>query len=171
MAGRRISSLSAVAAVAGLWLLLAPASLGGRLSYVVVSQGTSMGSSLRYGDLAVMRHASTFEIGHVVAYEDPDLKGRVIIHRVLDRKDGRLVTKGDANDFIDSFRPAEVDVLGRMWTRIPRVGSLAIWLRVPGHAAVVTGLVVLMLIGFGPAREQPPREARSPPRVARPSGS
>ena len=142
----------------GAWLLLAPAELGGATRYAVVD-GTSMEPGLSRGDLVLVRAGGEPGIGHVVLYRDPELGVRVL-HRVSDVENGRLVLKGDANDFLDDARPRPSEVIGSYWFSIPRVGSILLWFAQPLHAALLAfGLTLLALAGGGAARTAPSREA------------
>ena len=103
------------------WLLFAPAGLGGATRYAVV-EGASMEPSLSRGDLVLVRGGHEPKIGDAVLYRDPVLGVRVL-HRVIAKEDGRLVLKGDANDFVDDARPVPSEVIGSYWFSIPRAGS------------------------------------------------
>jgi hypothetical protein len=99
-------------------------------------------------------------MGDVVLYRDPELGVRVL-HRVIGRERGRLVLKGDANDFVDDARPRPDHVTGSLWFSIPRAGSALLWLREPAHAALLAFVLTLVVLaGGGVAGPSPRKEVR-----------
>ena len=144
--------------VGAVWLLFAPAQLGGATRYAVV-EGASMEPGLSRGDLVLVRGGGDPEIGDAVLYRDPALGVR-ILHRVIAKDDGRLVLQGDANDFVDDARPRSSDVIGSYWFSIPSAGSVLLWLQQPLHAALLAFALTIFALAGGGARE-PAEEARS----------
>jgi signal peptidase I len=149
------------------WLLFAPAQLGGQVSYVVV-HGNSMSPGLGDGDLAVVRRADAYAAGDAVAYDSRELE-RVVLHRIVRTDDGRLVLKGDANEWTDPERPAGDDVLGRLWFSVPMAGTAVEWLGEPLHAAVLCALLVLACLGGTGATVHRRRRRRRPALDATPT--
>jgi signal peptidase I len=146
--------------VGAVWLLFGPAQLGGATRYAVV-EGASMEPGLSRGDLVLVRGGQDPEVGDAVLYRDPVLDVRVL-HRVIAKDEGRLVLRGDANDFVDDVRPLPSDVIGSYWFSIPRAGSVLLWLQQPLHAALLAfALTIVALAGGGPARAAPTDEAPS----------
>ena len=142
------TAVVAVVLLLGAWLLLAPADLGGATRYAVVD-GASMEPSLSRCDLVLVRAGGDPTVGDVVLYRDSEMDVRVL-HRVTDVENGRLVLKGDANDFLDDARPRPSEVIGSYWFSIPRVGSVLLWFAQPLHAALLAfGLTLLALAGGG----------------------
>ena len=108
--------------VAGLfWLNFAPTRLGGDSIYVVTS-GISMEPHFHTGDLAILRPASSYEVGEIVGYRSPHLG--IVLHRIIGEKGGDFLMKGDNNDFVDEYHPAPSDVVGRLWLHVSKVGHL-----------------------------------------------
>ena len=120
------------------WIALAPANLGGKVSYVVVN-GMSMEPGYHLGDLALMRRADTYQVGDVVTYHDADMQAHVI-HRIIGIDQGSYILKGDNNSWIDSYRPTNDEIIGKLWIHIPGLGKTFEWLRVPLHMALTVGL-------------------------------
>jgi signal peptidase I len=137
----------ALAAFAAAWASLAPSSLGGSTSYAVV-HGVSMEPRLHEGDLVLVRPASDYGVGDIVAYRNRDL-GAVVLHRIVGIHDGRYVFEGDNNGFVDSYRPQKSELVGRRWLRVPGAGRLVVWLRVPRNAALLAALAALLLVAGG----------------------
>jgi signal peptidase I len=151
--------LIAIVLLAGGWLLLAPASLGGATRYAIV-EGASMEPRLSRGDLVLVRAGHVPAVGDVVLYRDPVLGVRVL-HRVVRVENGRLVLQGDANDFVDDARPRPDDVDGAYWFSIPRAGSALVWLQRPLHATVLAFFLAIVALSGGFALRPAAREELS----------
>lgn len=150
---KTFASLLLIAAVGAGWWLVAPASLGGPVSYVVTS-GNSMEPSLHTDDLVIVREAPTYQKGDVAAYRTETVD-KVFLHRIVGTEGGRFLFKGDNNDFIDSEHPGPDQILGKKWLVIPQGGKAIEWLAQPMNAALVTGAVVLVLLaGAGGTRRR-----------------
>jgi signal peptidase I len=122
----RVVTRSAVAFVVATlgWLLLAPSALGGSAVYVT-THGISMQPRFHTGDLAVLRPASDYRVGNVVAY-DSKVMHTVVMHRIVAINDGRYTFKGDNNSWLDPEQPNRSQLLGKLAVRIPQGG---VWLR------------------------------------------
>ena len=131
--------------VVGLWLMLAPTQLGGRVSYVIIN-GNSMEPGMEKGDLAVVRRSGSYQVDEVVTYRHPEIGN--VIHRIVNWDGERFTLQGDNNDFLDSFHPAESDVIGELWFHVPRLGGLITHFKSPVYIA---GLLIVALVGFGSA--------------------
>jgi signal peptidase I len=151
-----------VAAVAVAWLYLAPTNVGGSTSYVVTS-GISMQPRFHSGDLAVLRPASDYKVGEIVAYHSPLLRVTVL-HRIVARDGNRYVFKGDNNNFLDPVRVSRSEVLGRLWVRVPHAGRLLAALHDPIVAAIIcTALGIFLFFGVKePGRRRKRRRKDTP---------
>lgn len=138
-----VSSVITVLLVALAWLALAPPQLGGQTSYVIVN-GNSMEPGMHRGDLAIVRQSSSYEPGDVVTYRHPQIGP--VIHRIIDRDGARYVFQGDNNDFIDSYHPAQQELIGKLWIHVPSVGS---WLARFHSPVYMAALLCLAFMGFG----------------------
>ncbi len=98
-------------------LLLRPQAAGGPAAYVTVDQ-TGLGSSLQPGDVAIVRRASSYNTGDLVAVQSRD--GPAIFGRVAGHEDGtyRVRFHSDA----DSVAVEEPYVIGRLWFNLGRLG-------------------------------------------------
>lgn len=139
------------------WVLLAPAQLGGSVTYVS-TYGNSMEPRIHSGDLVVTRPASSYGVGDSVAYQSATLDVTVL-HRVVSGTATAFVTKGDNNDWLDPDTPSAEQILGAEWFRIPQGG---IWLDRLTAPPVLFGLVlVAFLFGSAPqGRRQRGRDRR-----------
>lgn len=134
--------------VAGWFMFLRPASLGGPLSTVLVT-GVSMEPTIHDGDLVVTQAQDHYGIGDVVAF---DTGGAVVIHRIVGGSgDEGFIMQGDNNTAIDSWRPTTEDVIGKRWLRAPGLGVKVRQLQARPAllGALVGGLVAFA--GFAPA--------------------
>ena len=163
--------LAVAGAVAAWWFLMAPAFLGGPATYVMVS-GKSMLPTLRDGDLVVLHEQASYSPADVVAFRVPEGEpgeGAIVIHRIAggSPQEG-FVMQGDNKNSPDPWRPAEGDVLGKMWFHIPGAGRALAFLQAPLPLATLAGWAVMLLVALGgrPAHDRdapaPARGARSP---------
>jgi signal peptidase I len=140
---RMIVTGATIALVLSAWLAFGPRQLGGSVSYVI-THGISMQPKIHEGDLVIVRRASTYQHGDVVAYDSPTLR-QPVMHRIVDGGPRGWVTKGDNNDWLDSDRPTDADVLGKEWLHIPGAGKYLRQVTSPIGAAVMAVVVGLLL--------------------------
>jgi len=146
------------------WAALAPIQFGGQTAYVVVN-GNSMWPVLDWDDLVILRQASAYQVGDIVAYHDP--KVGPVIHRIIEQEADRFVFKGDHNDFIDPYHPTQAELIGKLWIRLPIVGRYIEKVRTPyilTFFAAVIGMITMTTIvtpSKGPKnkREQRPNHS------------
>jgi len=112
----------------------------------VVTYGDSMAPGLHPGDLAVVRRQPDYRPGDIVAYRSRSLD-ITILHRIVHIQDGRVVTRGDNNYWLDPDRPSAAELTGRLALRIPRMGAAVQWLRSPAAIAAVLLIVVALPAG------------------------
>jgi signal peptidase I len=149
-----------VLATLGLLLLVSvlPAVIGWQ-STVVLSG--SMRPALDPGDVAVVRPvpAAELEPGQVVLADDPDLPGRLRLHRIIAVEAGGLRLRGDANPAADGSLVDPSAVHGVGTVRLPMIGLPAVWADAGRSAPLVgtaVGLVVLLgLAGLYRAADAP----------------
>lgn len=102
---------SVVLILVAAWFLFAPTSVGGRMDYVTV-QGHSMEPTFHTSDLVLITRHRSYRVGEIIAYSAASMGGATVIHRIIGMADGRYITKGDNNDFVDQYRPSNADVRG-----------------------------------------------------------
>jgi signal peptidase I len=142
---RLLAGIAGLLLVAAGWFYLGPAQLGGTTSYAVIV-GNSMEPLLHRGDLAVARSQGSYRPGDVVLYDSPQL-GAKVLHRLVRIERGRYVLKGDNNGFVDSERPTEGRLVGKLALTVPAAGRVAAWVHRPAHAALLVGLATLLALG------------------------
>lgn len=137
----------------GVAALLWPATLGGKVHYVMVS-GTSMEPHMHTGDLVLVREQGSYEVGDAVAYRIPageTGEGSVVIHRITGGTATKgFETQGDNRDRIDTWRPTGADVLGKRQLLVGRAGTAVAQLRNPLPLAVLAGGFVFFSVAWRP---------------------
>ncbi len=134
-------------------VFLRPRSLGGSVTYVLVS-GESMEPTLHDGDLVIVRSRSSYEPGDIVAFR---VNGRIVIHRIVGpaaNNDG-FSTRGDNTTGTDPWQPTIDQVLGAAWVRVPSAAGVVIFLRDPIHLAALAAGIAVFLILVGPNKASP----------------
>lgn len=156
---RLVFSAVALALAVVAFLAFAPTQLGGQTSYIIVN-GNSMEPVYKRGDLVLVRDSDQYQVGDIVAYQHPDIGP--VIHRIIDVQDGLYLMQGDNNDWRDSYRPAQSDVLGEEWIHVPGVGAFLGRLRAPlPMAALAVVLGVLAVVSFSGSDDQKRQPGRA----------
>jgi signal peptidase I len=124
------------------WFFLAPVALGGSTTYVATS-GVSMQPRFHSGDLALVRSASDYGVGEIVAYHSRMLH-TIVLHRIVARDRDRYVFKGDNNSFLDPEHPTRSQLVGKLWLHLPGIGAT---LRTPRMGGLLAALAALLLAG------------------------
>lgn len=163
---RRLVWVLLGALVAAAWFTwLRPVALGGDASYVIV-QGHSMEPTYEDGDLVIVREASHYRQGDVIAFhaggtfDDPAR----VIHRIVgDAGGGAFKTQGDNRDRTDPWEPTPDDVIGRAVLHIPEAGSAVGLLTRPEAFAAMGGAAVVVGGERRRRRRRPSRTAHRPP--------
>jgi signal peptidase len=96
--------------------------LDGPVEYVVVA-GHSMDPHFASGDLVVVKRASQYHIGDVIAFKvpaGPNGTGGHVIHRIVGGSPSRgWITRGDNRNTNDPWRVQPSEILGRQWLHVP----------------------------------------------------
>lgn len=116
--------------VVGLWVLAAPATLGGATSFVIVD-GRSMEPTYASGDLVVARRADVYEVGDVITYDAPVGATFRVVHRIAAVTDDGYITQGDNRDDPDRWTVPFAAVHGSSVLHLPHGGTVATALRQP----------------------------------------
>ena len=142
--------LLTIGIVALWWVTLAPQTIGGPLTYAVVS-GTSMEPDFYSGDLIVAKEQAEYEVGDSVVYT---IYGGYIVHQIISESDEGFETQGVNNDTPDSWIVPRENVLGKFLIAVPSLGNSLVFLRTHPLAlgGFVAALAALLLIEFRPRR-------------------
>ena len=113
----------------------------------LVDRSDSMQPAIAAGDLLLTRLGppAAVRTGDVVTFADPGRGGRLITHRVTERRvqgdRWAFVTRGDANTASERWTVAGDGSVGRLVVRVPRAGFAVAWLTSP--------IPRLLLLGAG----------------------
>ncbi len=112
-----------------LFWTLRPVQIGGGNYYFIVTSG-SMKPLFDAGDFVVCSK-TTFEdveVGDIIAVRYPSEKNIIVTHRVIEKSEDFLETKGDACDAPDNFVTVPENVLAKFGNiRIPKLGYLIVF--------------------------------------------
>jgi signal peptidase I len=138
----------AVAVVLPVTIFLVSAWLNGWQLQAV--QSGSMAPTYPVGSMLVVGSidASQVKPGMAVVFEDPQITGRIVTHRVVGRAPGDTLqfwTQGDANATRDPFPVPARLVRGRVLWRVGYLGSLMTYLRWPRSFLLLVVLPGLLL--------------------------
>jgi signal peptidase I len=126
------------------FLAFAPTQLGGAVTNVIVD-GNSMEPGFFLGDLVLVRTEPVYRVGDAVIYQDPNM-GSFVFHRIIGTELDRFVLQGDNNSWLDSYRPAQDEIAGKLWIHIPKLGKAIEWARVPINMSLTAGLMGVVLM-------------------------
>jgi signal peptidase len=136
--------------VTTLIITLRPAQVGGGNYYFVISSG-SMEPTLNVGDWIVCAKTSfdNVQVDDIITVQHPNEK-TLITHRVIDKNENYLTTKGDTCDAPDNFIVYPENVLAKYTGfKIPKLGFLLYFCTrtLPGLIITfyVPGAVVIIL--------------------------
>ena len=97
----------------------------------------SMEDTLSVGDIVVIKEAKTYSKNDIVSFREGN---SVITHRIIDIADDGFITKGDANNAVDSEVVKQENVIGKEILIIPWIGYISIALKSP------VGLILVLSI-------------------------
>jgi signal peptidase len=135
----------------------------------------SMEPAFRTGSLMVVTPVAIREIseGSVIVFEDPQIDGRLVSHRVVTVERGTeggvmFRTKGDANLKADPEPVPAANVRGEVRWAVPGLGRAANLLQWPANLAVFVGIPAALLVltelrARRGARRSPPCETCGQP--------
>ena len=156
--------LSAALTAAAVALVL-PTSIGGPMTYTVVS-GHSMEPTYHTYDLAVTARVGDPKVGDVIVYRVPDGEpgaGGQVIHRVVggDPVAG-FTTRGDNRDEDDIWHPRRADVVGRVVGIVPQGGRILVMVLAPTNLGLVALLALAWALVGSERPDRRPEQAPAP---------
>ena len=107
-------------------------------TYTVLSG--SMEPDLYPGDIVVVinKNKINFNIGDIITFKKYNT---VITHRIIDLNNNGYITKGDNNNFKDSFIVENKDIIGKVLLKIPKLGYILEFLSRP----IIISLEMILL--------------------------
>jgi len=112
----------------------------------------SMEPTISTGDLVLSKEVRPLgvRVGDVVTFRDPKDRSRLITHRVrryrTKGQDVRFVTKGDANNTVETWTVPAQGSVGRVEVKLPKLGYLFSWIGYPKRRIFLL-LVPAVLLG------------------------
>lgn len=145
-----IVSLLLLTLIIGVGAVMWPATLGGKMSWVVVS-GDSMLPAYETNDLVVAWDDGDWQLGDVVIYRVAGATQGLVVHRLVDgdAQEG-WIAQGDNRPRVDPWVIPDDAIQGREVLHIPGVGVALSWVRSPQILAVLSGLLVFWAFMVGP---------------------
>ncbi len=108
-------------------------------SYTVVTG--SMRPKLPIGSVVFTIPAKNYEVGNIITFRRGNIS---VTHRIVDIKNGRYVTKGDANNAADPQMVVKENIVGRDFLIIPYLGKFTNFLKtIPGFILFL-GIPILL---------------------------
>lgn len=153
---RSAAVLLALLVFIGWFAWLRPTALGGPATFIMVS-GDSMEPTYSHGDLVVLRKASSYGTGDIVAYPMKNYfdTGRLVIHRIAGADADGFITQGDNRQTADPWRATDSSIRGAAWVHIPKAGRYLAWIRQPNAlGALAAGILFIGGIGGAETRRR-----------------
>lgn len=113
----------------------------GYSSAVVVSG--SMSGSIEVNDIVIIREESSYKVGDIISYESGD---SLVTHRITAQKDGKFITKGDANNTADRMPVHAEQIMGRVIYVIPKLGAVISFFSSPAGMGILFIAAFLLII-------------------------
>ena len=126
--------------------------IGGYAPLIVLTG--SMEPEIMSGDLIIVKQIEEgdVQVGDVIAFFDPDGNGTSIVtHRVVeivDEEELSFRTRGDANNTDDRLPVPAKDLVGVYRTRIPGMGSVAMFMQTTTGLIVCVFVPLVLLVGW-----------------------
>ncbi|WP_270526118.1 signal peptidase I [Longibaculum muris] len=113
----------------------------------------SMEPKIPVGSIVYAKEAafSDLEVGDVISYKINN--DTMVTHRIysIDEKKQTVVTKGDANEKVDTAEVKSNQIVGKVAMSIPLIGYITIYAKTPiGIIAICAIAAVLILLNFLP---------------------
>ena len=107
----------------------------------------SMSGELEIGDMILIKDTGDYKIGDIVTFIEEGDKIPTT-HRIVNQnEDGSFVTKGDANNALDTGDVSRDMILGEVVKVMPRVGFFFRWVSKEGWLFIAAALLIIGL-GF-----------------------
>lgn len=110
------------------------------LGYSLFEVGTgSMSPTIEIGDVVITKITKDVEENDIIVYiEDDD----IITHRLIEKNEERLITRGDANNSDD--KPIEENmIIGKVVKIIPQLGT---WQNILSSPEILSLIILLIII-------------------------
>ena len=109
----------------------------------------SMSPTIEINDFVIVKKPDEINVGDIVSYKEND-GGMEVLHRVVKMEDGKITTKGDANNIED--KPVEISqVTGVYVGKIEYLGKIISFIVQPVVFSII--IVLLLIILFAPYKK------------------
>lgn len=106
----------------------------------------SMSPTFNTGSLVVITPENSYEKDEIITYQKGQYERNIVTHRIVEKKDEGLITKGDANAVADDTPVPPENVHGKVIFSIPRAGYVIDFVQRPFGFALVIIIPVLIII-------------------------
>lgn len=89
-------------------------------SFVVLSG--SMEPAIKTGSVAITKSTDNYQVGEIITFGENTKTKAPTTHRIIEEKNGKFITKGDANNSEDGQAVSGDEVIGRVVFSVPYVG-------------------------------------------------
>lgn len=145
-----LTSLFLIAVIAITGLLFVSKINGGKTvlfgNQIMVVLSGSMAPAFNTGSIVAVKPVDFKEVKEkdIITFKDPE--GLTITHRVIEKRDGQLITKGDANDGKDTAPVTPDRFIGKVQYSVPLIGYFIEFARSELGMLLMLGLPGLYLI-------------------------
>ena len=101
----------------------------------------SMETTFSTGDLILVKEQEEFQVDDIVVFQTGNV---LVVHRIVELRDGTVITRGDANNVEDApIRPEYIK--GVVFGHIPQVGTLIRLMKTPAVTLALVAAAILMV--------------------------
>lgn len=106
----------------------------------------SMSGTINKGDMIIIKKTDDYQLGDIVTFIE---EGGVTVntHRLVNygNEEGTFITKGDANNTVDSFSISKDQIVGEVVYVIPKLGLVFDWFLSGGGIIYTAALIVVVI--------------------------
>ena len=104
----------------------------------------SMSPTINVGDVVIVHLTKEVSENDIIVYKEGE---NFITHRLIKKEEGKIITKGDANNSEDRAIQ-EADILGKVVKIIPQIGNWRKAILSPEVIGLIAILIILLVISF-----------------------
>lgn len=104
----------------------------------------SMSPTINVGDVVIVKITKEVNKNDIIVFKE---ENNFITHRLIQKEEGKIITKGDANNSEDKSI-TEDSILGKVITIIPQIGNWRKAILSPEVISLILILIVLLIISF-----------------------
>ncbi len=104
----------------------------------------SMSPTINVGDVVIVKITKEVNENDIIVFKE---ENNFITHRLIQKEEGQIITKGDANNSEDKSI-TEDSILGKVITIIPQIGNWRKAILSPEVISLILILIVLLIISF-----------------------